>query len=96
VEEVVLTFISFLVTIAAAAVGYWQAREFTRSKLRFVDAVHRMSAPIMAGVIATLIAAPVVWLVPLIGAGTALAFGASVAMGVAAGARDIRKRLGAG
>jgi hypothetical protein len=96
VEEVVLNFISFLLTVAAAVVGYWQARQFTRSKLRFVDGVHRMTAPIMAGVVATLIATPVVWLLPLVGAGTALLFGASVAAGVAAGARDIRKRLGAG
>jgi hypothetical protein len=96
VEEAVLSFISFLASIALAVFGYWQARQFTRSKLRFVDGVHRMSAPIMAGVVATLLAAPVVWLVPLVGAGTALAFGASVAAGVAAGARDIRKRLGAG
>jgi hypothetical protein len=93
VEEVVLNFIAFLATLAAALLGYWQARQFTRSKLRFVDAVHRMTAPVMAGVVATLIAAPVVWLLPLVGAGTALAFGASVAAGVAAGARDIRKRL---
>jgi hypothetical protein len=96
VEEVVFNFISFLATIALAVFGYWQARQFTRSKLRYVDAVHRMTAPIIAGVLAVLIAAPVVWLVPLVGAGTALAFGASVAAGVAAGARDIRKRLGAG
>ena len=91
-----LNFISFLATLSLALFGYWQSRQFTRTKLRFVDSVHRMSAPVMAGVVATLIAAPVVWLLPLVGAGTALAFGASVAMGVAAGARDIHKRLGAG
>jgi hypothetical protein len=34
--------------------------------------------------------------VPLIGTGTALLFGLSVALGVSSGARDIRKRLGAG
>ena len=89
-------FIGFLVTIAVTLVGYWQARQFTQSKLRYVDAVHRMSIPIMAGVGAALVAAPVVWLLPLVGAGTAILFGAGVAAGVAAGARDIRKRLSAG
>ena len=49
----------------------------------------------LAGVGALVIATPVVWLLPLVGGGTALLFGGSVAMGAAAGARDIRKRIGA-
>ncbi len=89
-----------LTTLAIAAgaslFGYWQARQFTQSKLRYVDAVHKTSAPILAGLGALAIAAPVVWILPLVGAGTALLFGGAVAMGVAAGARDIRKRIGAG
>ena len=79
-----------------ALVGYWQARQFTHNKLRYVDAVHKATAPVLAGVAAAAVAAPVVWLLPLVGTGTALLFGGSVAMGVAAGARDIRKRIGAG
>lgn len=78
------------------AVGYWQARQFTQTKLRYVDAVHKMLVPVGVGLAAFLVATPVVWLVPLIGTGTALLFGGGVALGVAAGARDIRKRLGAG
>jgi len=35
-------------------------------------------------------------MLPLVGTGTAILFGASVALGVNAGARDIRKRIGAG
>lgn len=89
-----------LATLAVAGgsslIGYWQARQFTQNKLRYVDAVHKATAPVIAGVAAAAIAAPVVWLLPLVGTGTALLFGGSVAMGVAAGARDIRKRLGAG
>jgi membrane glycosyltransferase len=92
----VFSFIAFVITIAATAVGYWQARQFTQSKLRYVDAVHRMSVPILAGIGAAIVAAPIVWLLPIVGGGTALLFGAGVATGVAAGARDIRKRLGAG
>ena len=92
--------IASLITLAVAGtstvVGYWQARQFTQNKLRYVDAVHKAIVPVGAGIAAALLAAPVVWLVPLIGAGTALLFGAGVGMGVAAGARDIRKRLGAG
>jgi hypothetical protein len=89
-----------LATIAVAGgsslIGYWQARSFTHNKLRYVDAVHKATAPVIAGAAALAVATPVVWMLPLVGAGTALLFGGSVAMGVAAGARDIRKRLNAG
>ena len=92
--------IGSLATLAAAGgsslVGYWQARQFTQNKLRYVDAVHRAVVPVVVGVAATAVAAPVVWILPLVGTGTALLFGGGVAMGVAAGARNIRKRLGAG
>lgn len=81
------------ITIAATLFGYWQARQFTQHKLQFVDAVHRSTTPILAGIGAVAIAAPIVWLLPLVGVGTAILFGSGVAMGVAAGARDIRKRL---
>jgi hypothetical protein len=99
-EVPVFQLIGSLATIAIAGgsslVGYWQARNFTQTKLRYVDAVHKAAVPVLVGVAATALAAPVVWLLPLVGGGTALLFGGGVAMGVAAGARDIRKRLGAG
>ena len=82
------------ITAVATVFGYWSAKQFTQNKLRFVDAVHKASAPILAGIGATIIAIPIVAIVPLIGAGTAILFGASVALGVNAGARDIRKRIG--
>jgi hypothetical protein len=43
-------------------------------------------------------AAPLTWIIPLVGMGTAVLFGAGVAFGVRAGARDIRieRRLTAG
>ena len=92
--------IGSLATVAIAGgsslVGYWQARRFTQNKLRYVDAVHKATVPVIVGVAATAVATPVVWILPLVGTGTAILFGGSVAMGVAAGARDIRKRLGAG
>ena len=91
--------IASLIAVAIAGtstvVGYWQARQFTQNKLRYVDAVHKVIVPIGAGIAAALIAAPIVWLLPVVGAGTALLFGGGVALGVSAGARDIRKRLGA-
>jgi len=92
----VFEFIAFVGSAAATVVGYVQARAFTTEKLRYVDAVHRMSIPILAGVGAACVAAPVVWLLPIVWTGTAVLFGAGVATGVASGAREIRKRIGAG
>ena len=90
-------FIAFVagiaITVVATAVGYWQARQFTTRKLRYVDGVHRASVPLLAGIGAALIATPIVWLLPLVGTGTAILFGAGVGTGVAAGAKEIRKRL---
>ena len=83
-------------TVAATAFGYFQSRSFVRSKLRFVDAVQTTKAPVIAGIGAGLIAAPITLFLPLVGVWTAILFGLSVGTGVAAGARDIRQRIGSG
>ena len=88
--------ISMAIAIAAAAIGYVQARSFVQNKLRFVDAVQHFAAPLLAGLAAMLIASPVVWLLPLVGKGTAILFGLGVGAGVSSGARDIRKQIGSG
>jgi UDP-N-acetylmuramyl pentapeptide phosphotransferase/UDP-N-acetylglucosamine-1-phosphate transferase len=90
------TIISMAIAIAVAAIGYLQAKSFVQSKLRFVDAVHHFAVPLLAGLAAILVATPVVWLLPLIGKGTAILFGIGVGAGVSSGARDIRKRIGGG
>ncbi|HEX8724959.1 MAG TPA: hypothetical protein VF737_06200 [Gemmatimonadaceae bacterium] len=89
-------FIGFAATVAATVFGYLTARRFVENRLRYVDAVHTLKAPIIAGVVAGLVAAPIVWLLPLVGGGTAILFGAGVAFGVANGSREVRKRLTAG
>jgi len=92
----VLGIITLAATAAATGLGYFQSRMFVRTKLRFVDAVQSAKAPVIAGVGAALVAAPVVALLPLVGAGTAILFGLGVGTGVAAGARDIRRRINGG
>ena len=86
----------FLLTLAAAiaasAFGYLQSRRFVRRRLAYVDAVHNSVAPVLAGAAAFAVALPVVGILPLIGAGTALLFGAGVGAGVSAGSRDTRQR----
>ena len=85
-----LELIALGMTAAAAVIGFVGTRGFVRDRLRFVDAVQKGSAPWVAGIVAALVAVPVVALVPLVGIGTALIFGLSVGAGVAVGARDIR------
>ena len=79
------------VTGASTAAGYVFSRRFVKERLRFVDAIQRRPAPFIAGAAATAVAAPVVWLLPLVGTGTALLFGAGVGLGVARGAKDTRR-----
>lgn len=85
--------IGLIAGVAAAAGGYLQSRSFVRRRLSYVGAVQKPRAPWIAGAAATVVALPVVALVPLIGAGTAVLFGAGVGSGVAAGVRDIRRRI---
>ncbi len=91
-----LEFLMAAGTGAVTLVGYLKARHFVRDRLRFVDAAHRPIAPIIAGSAAAVIAAPVVWLLPIITAPAALIFGVGVGWGVHHGSRDARKRLPGG
>jgi hypothetical protein len=83
-------------TAGATFFGYTQSRAFVRGRLRFVDAVQRSGVPLLAGIAAFAVAAPVVGLLPLVGGGTAILFGAGVGLGVAHGRGDIRYRIGSG
>lgn len=72
--------------IGAAALigGFVLARDFVRRRLRYVDAVKRPSAPLIAGAAAAVVALPVAVL-PIVTVGTAVALGVGVAGGVASG-----------
>jgi hypothetical protein len=89
----VIFLLSFLAGTVLAIAGYSLARSFVTGRLRYVDAVHTAIAPFIAGIGAALVALPLVALLPFVGAGTALSFGISVGAGVAAGSREIRRRL---
>lgn len=93
-----LDFIAFASTIAATAFAYVMARRFVRDRLRYVDGAQSIRGALIAGLVAWAIAMPITWMLPVVGAGTALLFGLGVAFGVRAGARDIRveRRLSAG
>jgi hypothetical protein len=84
------SFITLLIALAVVFIGYNGARRFVRDRLRYVEGAQKGTAPIIAGIVAFLIALPVVWLLPLVGIGTAIAFAVSIAAGVAVGGRDIK------
>jgi hypothetical protein len=86
-----LWWISIAITLTASWLGYGTARRFVRDRLRYVDAAQSSGAPIIAGVVAAMVIAPIAWLLPLVTAGTALAVGISVALGVRAGATDVKR-----
>jgi hypothetical protein len=82
------------ITGAATAFGYIKARQFVRRRLRFVDAAHKPGTPVVSGAAAALLAAPIVALLPVVGAATALIFGTGVGVGVHHGSRDTKRLPG--
>src|SRR5262245_13525834 len=76
--------IGLIVTAAAFVGGFVVTRDFVRRRLRYVDAVKRPSAPLIAGAAAAAVALPVA-LLPVVTVGTAVALGVGVASGVASG-----------
>lgn len=84
-----LGLLGFAATGAASVFGYMKTRKFVRERLRFVDAAHTGSAPVVVGAVTAvgLAVLPIITVVP------AVAIGFGVAMGVAHGSRDTRRQL---
>lgn len=85
-----LGFLSLVISLGAAWFGYGTARRFVRERLRYVEGALSGGAAIVAGVGAFVLAYPVVWLLPIVGGGTAIAFGLAVGLGTRAGASDVK------
>ena len=87
----ILQFLTWVVATGAASIGgFTVARRFVRDRLRYVDAAHKSTTPWLAAGATVVAAAPVVWILPVVGAGTAFLVGASVGLGVKKGSTDTR------
>ena len=86
----IVSTIAFLIATGGAIFGYNVAKRFVRDRLRYVEGAHKASAPVIAGIGAYLIAMVAVAVLPIVGIGTAIAFGLSVAFGTAAGSRQVK------
>ena len=74
--------------ITALGGGFAWTRNFVRTKLRYVDVAHTRPAPWIVGIGAVVLASPVVALLPIVGAGTAIALGIGAGLGVRSAQKD--------
>ncbi len=80
--------IALILAIVVAVFGYRAARDFSFRRLRYTAVgEHPGASGLVAGLGTALLAAPVAGLLPVVGAGTAIALGAGVGSGVIAGVR---------
>jgi hypothetical protein len=80
--------IELLIAGVAGVYGHLQSRKFVGRRLRYTTIVEKPALGLWAGVGATLVAAPLVAVLPLVGVGTAIVIGAGVGTGVALGVKD--------
>lgn len=76
---------------ASGVFGHIRSRHFVGQKLRYTAVVEKPLLGVWAGVGATVIAAPLVAVLPIVGAGTAIAIGAGIGTGVALGVKDSKE-----
>lgn len=76
---------------AAGVFGHLRSRKFVGQRLRYTNLVEKPMLGLWTGVATTVVAAPLVALLPVVGAGTAIAAGLGVGTGVALGVGDTKK-----
>ena len=75
----------------AGVASHVKSRKWVRRRLRFTEWVEKPGLGLAAGVVTTIAAAPLVGMLPFVGAGAAVAIGAGVGTGVHLGAKDARE-----
>jgi hypothetical protein len=86
-----LSILFLAITFVALVSAFAVSRRFVRERLRFVNAVQRRSAPLVAGAGAFAVGSLLALLLPFVGIPAAIGLAAAVGLGVSAGARDIRR-----
>ncbi len=86
-----LWLVATVVLTAAVVAAFAVSRRFVRERLRFVNAVQRRSAPLVAGAGAFAVGSLIALVLPFVGMLSALGLAAAVGLGVSAGAKDIRR-----
>lgn len=74
----------------AGVYGHISSRKFVGKRLRYTTLVEKPMLGLWAGIGTAIVAAPVVWVLPIVGAGTAIAAGLGVGTGVALGVGDTK------
>jgi hypothetical protein len=84
--------IEMIIALGLGGFGYFKTRRFVRERLRFIDAVQKPVAPVVAGVGTAVATGVVVALVPFIG-GLAIPVlaGLGIGVGVSHGAKDSKR-----
>lgn len=75
----------------AGVYGHISSRKFVGRRLRYTSLVEKPLLGLWAGVVTTVVAAPLVAILPIVGAGTAIAVGLGVGTGVAFGVGDTKE-----
>ena len=83
--------IGLVVTAAGGIFAYGLAREYVRNRLRFVDAVRHPLAPWITWFAATVVLLPIVAILPLVGAGTAILVGGAAGLGTSSGVKALKR-----
>lgn len=80
--------IELLVAGFVGVYGHLKSRKFVGQRLRYTSIVEKPALGLWAGVGATVLAAPLVAVLPFVGVGTAIVIGAGIGTGVALGVKD--------
>ncbi len=83
-----LGFIAAGIAGATGVYGHIKSRKFVGQRLRYTSLVEKPALGLFAGVGAMIVAAPIVSVLPIVGAGTAIAIGVGIGTGVALGVKD--------
>jgi hypothetical protein len=83
--------IAAVIAGVAGVLGHMKSRHFVGRRLRYTSIVDRPMLGLWVGVGTTVVVAPIVTVLPMVGASTAIALGLGVGTGVAMGVKDSRE-----